>query len=95
ATAATHSSSALALLWPFSSPTLSPEATACVAVAQIFSDGMAALSANMVHLILEAETALCQLEHLKAYLGTLHKLVAHEDSALAGAKVELLAALWT
>ncbi|KAI0309964.1 hypothetical protein OF83DRAFT_1179034 [Amylostereum chailletii] len=40
---------------------------------------MAALSANMVHLILEAKTALCQLEHLKAHLGTLHELVACED----------------
>jgi hypothetical protein len=64
-------------------------------VAEMFSDAMGVLSANLNRLVLEAESNLANLNSLEEHLETIHDMVTREDMATTAEKDDLLAELWT
>ena len=83
-------SSLIKYIWPFGSNGSSKEI-----LASTFSQSLSVLSSSLERLILSAESSLHSLNKLEEQLGTIHGIVAREDSTLSVENAELLADLWT
>jgi len=66
-----------------------------VVVRETFADAMDVLSEHLARLILELESNYENLQNLEETLGVLRDIVGRENKAVAEARDELLANLWT
>lgn len=80
------------IVWPFSA---SSKPTSQEILAGTFAQSLSVLSDSLAKLIVMAEASLHELDKLEARLGTIHSVIAREDSSITAQRSELLAELWT
>ena len=84
--------SIMGLIWPFSG---SKKPSSQELLAGTFAQSLSVLSASLAKLIVMAEASIYELDKLEARLGTIHSIIAREDSSISAQRADLLAELWT